>query len=83
MARREKRPQPNHRIHRVGTPRQSPRNPKRCSKARIADGWLADEIGRRCSFFFCCVKDGVRLEVGIHRIHPDAPTSGHGQALCR
>jgi hypothetical protein len=20
--------------------------------ARIADGWLADEIGRRCSFFF-------------------------------
>jgi hypothetical protein len=46
-------------------------------KARIADGWLADEIGRRCSFFFC-VKDGVRLGVGIRRIHPDAHPTGHG-----
>jgi hypothetical protein len=44
--------------------------------ARIADGWLADEIGRSCSFFFC-VKDGVRLEVGIRRIHPDAHATGH------
>jgi hypothetical protein len=45
--------------------------------SRIADGWLADEVGRRCSFFFC-VKDGVRLEVGIRRIHPDACAPGHG-----
>jgi len=45
--------------------------------ARIADGWQADEIGRRCSFFFC-VKDGVRLEVGIRRIHPNTPIVGHG-----
>lgn len=35
--------------------------------ARIAEGWQADEIGRRCSFFFC-VKEGVRLEVG-HSAH--------------
>jgi hypothetical protein len=45
--------------------------------ARIAEGWQADEIGRRCSFFFC-TKDGVRLEVLIRRLDPAMHTLGHG-----
>jgi hypothetical protein len=44
--------------------------------ARIAEGWQADEIGRRWSLFFC-MKDGVRYEVGIQRIHPYAYALGH------
>jgi hypothetical protein len=46
-------------------------------EARIRDGWKADEIGQRCSSFFCS-KDGVRLEVAIQKVNPSNPTVGHG-----
>jgi hypothetical protein len=36
---------------------------------RLADGWMADEIGRVTSFFFC-IRDGERVEVGICRRDP-------------
>jgi hypothetical protein len=43
---------------------------------RIGDGWDCEEIGARCSFFFC-KKDGVRLEVSIVRRNPSDPILGH------
>lgn len=39
---------------------------------RIADGWVADEIGS-CSSTFFCSRDGERLEVGIIRRDPRKP----------
>jgi hypothetical protein len=39
---------------------------------RIAEGWVCDEIGRVCSFFFC-IRDGERIEVGILRRDPRLP----------
>lgn len=35
-------------------------------EARIADGWLADEVGPRCSQFFA-TRGGERVMVGIER----------------
>jgi hypothetical protein len=35
---------------------------------RIADGWACEEINGN-SFFFCA-KDGVRVAVHIHQMHP-------------
>lgn len=35
-------------------------------EARIADGWLADEVGPRCSQFFAA-RGGERVMVGIER----------------
>ena len=40
--------------------------------ARIADGWLAEDIGPVCSFFFAS-RDGRRVLVGIERIPPGVP----------
>lgn len=45
-------------------------------EARIAEGWVADTIGRRCSFFFC-TRGGIRLEVGIFRRDPEVMDLGH------
>jgi len=48
----------------------------------IADGWAAEEIGRRCTFFFCS-KDGTRVMVGIEKRDPANPTLGHGPPKSR
>jgi hypothetical protein len=39
---------------------------------RPAQGWVADEIGRASSGFFC-TREGERIEVGIVRRDPRLP----------
>jgi len=46
-------------------------------EARMADGWSAEEIGRRCAFFYCS-RGGQRVWVGIEKRDPMSPTLGHG-----
>jgi hypothetical protein len=41
---------------------------------RIAAGWVCEEIGRSCGFFFT-ERAGNRLQVGIERYDPAGP--GH------
>lgn len=43
---------------------------------RTAAGWTCEEIGNRCSFFFC-EQAGTRLQIGIERYHPDDPGPMH------
>jgi hypothetical protein len=38
----------------------------------IAAGWACDDIGPRCTFYFC-ERTGERLQVGIERYDPDGP----------
>lgn len=41
-------------------------------RARMSEGWDAQVIGSRCSFFFC-TREGIRIMVAIERRDPALP----------
>jgi hypothetical protein len=44
----------------------------RAREARIADGWLADDIGPACGFFFAS-RNGNRVRVAVEGAAPRRP----------
>ena len=44
-----------------------------------AGGWVCEDIGRVCGFFFA-QREGERIMVGIERYRPDKPAPTHSDA---